>query len=443
MQKQSVPTKTVRKRKFLFVLPILVLPFVTFLLWSLGVVGETPDKREQVTQEGYNFTLPSALPGEDSSWDKLKFYEKADKDSAKRHSLMKNDPYFNLSSLEGTNTPNQDSTVSLKMLSEKEMTSSYNPYPNDQPGSTDPNEAKVYKKLAQLNNEINKSKDLAKTSNYQSSNEPKSLPSSNDQQLNQLQSIMQNSQGSTGTDPEMQQIDGMLEKILDIQHPDRVKEKIKQSSEINAQKVYPVLLDDQSLKISTLQSANDTNRKLSPGIFKSTVNRATKSDFYSLNETGGPDVKSNVIEAIINETQTIQSGGTVKVQLENDVYINGILIPRNQYLYGVGNLNGDRLYITIKSIHYNHNILPVSLSVFDLDGQEGINIPGTMSRDVSKQSAEQAIQGIGLASLDPSIGAQAASAGIQAAKSLIGKKTKLVKLTIRGSYRILLRDDNL
>ena len=241
----------------------------------------------------------------------------------------------------------------------------------------------------------------------------------------------------------MQQIDGMLEKILDIQHPDRLTEKIKHSSEINSQKVYPVSLDDRSLKISMLQPAKDSNNKLGLGMLKRDGTKSNKTDFYSLNETDGSDLKSNVIEAIINETQTIQSGGTVKVQLENDVFINGILIPRNQYLYAIGNLNGDRLYITVKSIHYNHNILPVSLSVFDLDGQEGINIPGAMSRDVAKQSADQAIQGIGLASLDPSIGAQAASAGIQAAKSLIGKKTKLVKLTIRGAYRILLRDDNL
>ena len=116
MQKQSVPTKTVRKRKFLFVLPILVLPFVTFLLWSVGVLGEIPDKMEPITQGGFNINLPSALPGEDSAWDKLKFYEKADKDSAKLHSLMKNDPYLSLSNLEGNSSPYQDSNLSLKTL---------------------------------------------------------------------------------------------------------------------------------------------------------------------------------------------------------------------------------------------------------------------------------------------------------------------------------------
>ena len=74
------------------------------------------------------------------------------------------------------------------------------------------------------------------------------------QELNSLQTMMQGTQDASGGDPEMQQINGMLEKILDIQHPDRVKEKIKQSSEINKRRVYPVLLDDPALEVSVLQT---------------------------------------------------------------------------------------------------------------------------------------------------------------------------------------------
>jgi hypothetical protein len=35
---------------------------------------------------------------------------------------------------------------------------------------------------------------------------------------------------------------------------------------------------------------------------------------------------------------------------------------------------------------------------------------------------------------------QAANAGIQAAKSLISKKVKLVKVTVKAGYKILLKD---
>jgi len=42
--------------------------------------------------------------------------------------------------------------------------------------------------------------------------------------------------------------------------------------------------------------------------------------------------------------------------------------------------------------------------------------------------------------VDPSIGAQVASAGIEAAKSLVGKKVKLIKVTVKSGYKVLLRN---
>src|SRR5690606_14150569 len=110
------------------------------------------------------------------------------------------------------------------------------------------------------------------------------------------------------------------------------------------------------------------------------------------------------------------------------------------FLYGVCALNGERLTISINSIHHANQILPVSLSVFDLDGLEGIYIPGAIARDVAKQSSNQAVQGLQLGSLNPSLEMQAASAGIETAQNLIAKKTRLIKVTVKAGYRVLLMD---
>lgn len=75
-----------------------------------------------------------------------------------------------------------------------------------------------------------------------------------------------------------------------------------------------------------------------------------------------------------------------------------------------------------------------------MDGQQGLYIPGAITRDVAKQSADQGIETMNLGTYDASLGAQAASAGIQAAKTLIGKKIKLVKVTVRAGYRVMLKD---
>lgn len=77
-----------------------------------------------------------------------------------------------------------------------------------------------------------------------------------------------------------------------------------------------------------------------------------------------------------------------------------------------------------------------------MDGQEGIYIPGSINRTVAKESADNAIGGMNATTMDPSIGVQAASAGIAAAKSLFSRKIKLVKMTVRAGYKVLLKDNH-
>ena len=68
--------------KLIFLLPIVALPFITLLLWSVGIVGNVYEK-PVTTHANLNTNLPGAIIQKDSSWDKLKFYEKADSDSEK------------------------------------------------------------------------------------------------------------------------------------------------------------------------------------------------------------------------------------------------------------------------------------------------------------------------------------------------------------------------
>lgn len=86
--------KFLRQRKFLMVLPVLVLPFLILLVWTLGLVGDTKAETGAAKKyQGLNLNLPSAAPAKDSNWNKLKYYEQADKDSMKLKSLLKNDPF--------------------------------------------------------------------------------------------------------------------------------------------------------------------------------------------------------------------------------------------------------------------------------------------------------------------------------------------------------------
>ena len=126
----------------------------------------------------------------------------------------------------------------------------------------------------------------------------------------------------------------------------------------------------------------------------------------------------------------------------NDVYINGILIPKGNFIFGIATMTGDRLTILIKSILYKNNLLPVNLSVFDLDGIEGIHIPVSNTKAMVDQTSENAFQNIGLNNLNPTISAEAISAGIEAGKKIFTRKIRLEKVTVKAGYHVLLKNNN-
>lgn len=436
--------KFLRQRKFLMVLPLLALPFITLMFWALGGGKVNNTEAQQPTVNGgLNLELPDANFKDDKSLDKLSYYEKAASDSAKLEELMKNDPYYKEHKHAEMGELLQSDTILPSTQYKPGLSNgrnSLNPSPYDNHDYTDPNEAKVYKKLNELNTALNQATvQPAKTTTYSdvSRNNKTSINSADIDRLEQMMDMTKNGDGSE--DPEMKQLNDMMEKILDIQHPERVKEKIRQTSETYKGQVFAVTTGNNNDRISLL--VNDKGAALNNDTVRYRQSSSING-FYSLQD----DVENtlehqNVIQAVIHETQTVVEGAIVKLRLLNDIYVNGVLIPKDNFVFGIVSLNGERLNIQINSVRYKNSLFPVQLSVFNIDGIRGIYIPGAITRDVVKGSAERAVQGIGITTIDPSLGAQATSAGIEAAKSLLSRKTKLIKVTVKAGYQVLLQDE--
>lgn len=152
------------------------------------------------------------------------------------------------------------------------------------------------------------------------------------------------------------------------------------------------------------------------------------------------DPTANVISATVPENQTLVTGTTMTLRLTTDILVNGQLIPKGQLVYGVATLDNDRLLVNVRSIRKDQNVYTTDWQVIDMDGIPGIRIPGLLSREVAKASADQGINGLTLTNIDPSIGAQAANAGVQAAKSFLSRKVRLVRVSVRAGYQVLLRE---
>jgi conjugative transposon TraM protein len=414
MKKQVKSPRMLRQRQFFMVLPVLTLPFITLIFWAFGGGKVQQSSAQSSLQTGLLLDLPYATLKDDHALTKLDFYNQAQADSAKLKELMKNDPNYRKSALNGK----KDTLIAGGLNTSLNSHTRYN----------DANEEKIYQKLAQLDRELNDSSSPSLPNPYVSpsfvGNSGNSMHSAD---IDRLEQMMKTMTDPGKEDEEMKQINSVLETILDIQHPERVQQRSSENTAQQKGSVYPVTTTAKELPVSLLSTDGENNRMV--------------NGFYSLTDTYAGENVQNAIEAVIHETQTLVNGSTVKLRLINDVVINGVIIPKDNFLFGTAQLNGERLEIQINSLRYNQSLFRVDLSVYDLDGLAGIYIPGAINRDVAKESADRSIQTIGLSSLDSSWEAQAATAGVQAAKSLLSRKIKLVKVTVKAGYQVLLYDE--
>ncbi|HWJ29095.1 MAG TPA: conjugative transposon protein TraM [Flavisolibacter sp.] len=407
-----------RKRKALLALPLLVIPFMTLIFWVLG--GGKGEAQTQNTSSGLNMQLPDAHLKDDKQATKMSFYDLAEKDSLKLKQQFSTDPLYSLSF-----APKDSTRVQSKAT---EAPFSYNPYTKKWGNTPDANEQKVYQKLAQLNQQLSNAAHEESTHKSPSMDYParQKIGADSESAMDQLLQHM-NTFPTNAKDPELDNLNAMMEKVLDIQHPDRVQERIREQSIPSKNKVFSVRSNQPLSTISLL----DTSKRTLPA----------EIGFYSLEDNTTP-VEESSIEAVVQQTQVLTSGAVIKLCLLSDISIHGVRIPKGSFVYGNTTLNGERLQVDIPSIRSGGLLLPVQLQVYDMDGLEGIYIPGAITRDVSKNSIDNAAQMLEVTSLDPSLKAQAASAGLSAVKTLLSKKARLVKVTVAAGYKVLLKDKN-
>ncbi len=369
-----------KRRKFLVLLPLIVMPFVTLVFWLLGGGAGVAAEAAPVAR-GLNTQLPDTKAGT-SMVDKMSFYAMADKDSLKRSEQERMDPNYTAVVVEKTSLGSGKLNTSIGL------------------SKPDHTEEEINRKLKELRSRLDEPlirKPAMPVVEMEERVQPVFAP---------------------GVDPDMQEINNTLEKLLDVQHPERVKERLVEKKGV----VYAVSVNSEG---------NDG------GDFFGKAD-SVRTSFYSSATVGVG--APGVITAVIHGAQVLQSGFVVKMRLLKDVFVNGSKIPLGSFVYGTAEIVQERLKVFVTSIQYDKNLFPVSLTVYDMNGLEGIYIPGSAAREVVKQEGDQSVQSLGIVNMDPSLKAQAAAAGIGAAKRLLSKKVKQVRVTVKSNYMVLLKD---
>ena len=154
-------------------------------------------------------------------------------------------------------------------------------------------------------------------------------------------------------------------------------------------------------------------------------------------------VQPNTLPVVVDHTTILREGDYVALRLLESAHIGELRIPRQSLLIAQAKLGGNRLHLLVKSIEIGGRIIPVKLSAYDLDGQEGIYIPGAEQVSALKEVGANIGGSVGTSftfasSAKDQIISEAARGVMQGASQLLQKKLRTLQVTLKGGYRLFL-----
>jgi hypothetical protein len=370
-------TREERKRVILLVLPAVSFLFLALGFYALGGGRGEGSKQVHSAGAGLNPALPGASFKQQKKEDKFSLYEQAKQDSAGRHrgpggafAALGWDTaaYRKSEGSAGWSLGGNNSIGGRKGLGAAES------------------EAKIRVQLAEIDRQVHAPISVAPVTPIGVSGER----ASSGMELARLEKMLKQRQERPVADPELERLNGMLDKIVQIQHPGNVEKD--------------------------------------SGVARRHLFRAVDTAFKA-------------VPAVVEGNQKVVQGGVVRLRLSDSLRLNGLLFPKGQLLFGSCTITNQRLLLDIRNIRLGTAIIPVNLTVFSLDGLAGIDAPSAELGEAAGGGAANALDNMEFLGMDQSIGTQAATAGIAAAKGLIGRKVRRVKVRLHGGYPVLLRNN--
>ena len=156
-----------------------------------------------------------------------------------------------------------------------------------------------------------------------------------------------------------------------------------------------------------------------------------------------PSIARNTLSVVVDRTTTIRQGDFLHLRLAESARIEGMTLPPNTVLIAQSTIDGNRMKLHVTSVEHAGRILAVKLSAFDLDGQEGLSIPGSEEVSALKEVGAGVGGTIGTSftfasSAKDQLIAEAARGVMQGASQLLQKKLRTIKVTVKSGHRLFL-----
>ncbi|MNF83736.1 hypothetical protein D3C84_660650 [compost metagenome] len=184
-------------------------------------------------------------------------------------------------------------------------------------------------------------------------------------------------------------------------------------------------------------------REPSDSVFLADWSQKKNSRFYTAGALEQVVQPKNSIKACVQETQTIIGESGVRLRLLEPAQTPNRTIPKGTILTANAKLEGGRLQMKVTSIELDGNIILVDITIYDLDGQQGLYVPYSPEMNALTEMAGNMSQQSGTSlMLTQSAGQQVAadlSRGVvQGISGYFSKKVKTPKVTLKAGHQLLL-----
>lgn len=166
-------------------------------------------------------------------------------------------------------------------------------------------------------------------------------------------------------------------------------------------------------------------------------------DFYTVGVSEQVIQPKNSIKACVHDEQMVIGETGVRLRLLEASQTPNRAIPKGTIVTANAKFQGGRLQLKITSIELEGNIIPVDITVYDLDGQQGLYVPYSSEMNALTEMAGNMSQTSGTSvMLTQSAGQQAAadlSRGVvQGISGYFAKKVRTPKVNLKAGHQVFL-----
>jgi len=184
-------------------------------------------------------------------------------------------------------------------------------------------------------------------------------------------------------------------------------------------------------------------REPSDSAFAADWSQTKNRGFYTAGSIEQAVQPKNSIKACVHEAQTVVGETGVRLRLLEPAKTPQRTIPKGTIVTANAKFQNGRLQLKVTSVELEGNIIPVDITIYDLDGQQGLYVPYSPEMNALTEMAGNMSQTGGTSvMLTQNAGQQVAadlSRGVvQGISGYFAKKVRTPKVTLKAGHQVFL-----